>query len=275
MLLRGAYFNAKSGNLELTRNIDKQFIKILHIEKIPQSYPLMQIEVINEIPTKLAKLWQVPYAKIGKTEIKPMMRTVITWDVSSVIRYWQAREEYSQFNKLEYVGDPRNKKMHELEKATDWMPLNPKIEYYKISFKTVGKSILPEEDVLVTDPKLIKEMGIMGIGGGVPVIGRENRYKDMSEQWNSHETFPYLRWEFFTSVLDNGQTAYGYHIRQFYIEFLDTRFDIKEAYQTHIPGYQQKMTYYGSLREYAGRDFKDYNEYADEYYEMAKGDFRE
>ncbi len=271
MLFRNAYFNAKSENSELTRSFDRRQITILRVEKLPVEMPLMAIEVINSIPIKLARLWQVPYLRSKHKNIDPMIRTVITWDTSLVTRYWAERKEMSQFNRLAYVGDQKNKEMHEQEKDTSWMPLSPKIKHYIVSFKKVEDDIIPEDDIPVTDPKIIKEMKIMGVGGGRPAYGYSSRYKDMDEQYNEHETFPYLRWDFYTSILEDGSVKYSFQIQKFYIEFLDTRFDIREAYSTRIPGYKQKMTHYGTLREYAGRGFEDYNEYAEKEYKQAKG----
>lgn len=189
MLLRSTYFKASrytDNKRTITKEHDKQNLIILKVERVPSEPPYVAMEVTEEIPKKMAKLWKVPYNRL----VKPMVKVRITFDTRPVLQYYRDFDRLYEYADSKYIGDPRHKEWEEKVNSDAWFPMlfhdkanpdkdnpvdmsnpftdNPKVEYYIVNFKSVGKNIIPTEDKPVTDKKIIKEMAQYGLGSGYP-----------------------------------------------------------------------------------------------------------
>lgn len=238
MLLRSSYFSSNPKSIE-KRWKDREGMVILSVKRRKVEEPLISIEVITELPKKMAKLWKIPYNK----NYKPMIRTELTWDTAPITEHWKKYDELFEFRAKSYVGDPRHKEWEEFYADDSWMPLEPiEYEFYIISTKNVGGNVIPNEEIHVTDERTKKEMFIMGIGSG-SVKNKAYSYKGKWFRTNR----PILRWDYseechknWANYIDKAKghsaSAATYlktppktEISRFYIEFADEeRWELKD-----------------------------------------------
>ncbi len=244
LLNRSAYFKNEDDSHRL---LDSKGMVILSIEKKKTKKPFITIEVVAEIPKKVANLWKIPYDK----NYKPLIRTVLTWDTTSVIKHWRKYDSLFEYRIDKYIGDPRNAEWHEFRNDESWMPLNPtETEYYITSYKKVSGNIIPMEEIHVTDEKTKQEMAIMNIGGGA--VKNIKYLKNPDKYWPGLIHKPILRWDFTEECRWNWdkylrnieEHPYSYYgtppetvIERFYIEFVNvvewTEDITKQVYRRH------------------------------------------